>query len=51
MAKTETGILLAIIVIAALLFKQHVPPAQNEFQLWKQKFGIKYESMYEEAYR
>jgi C1A family cysteine protease len=51
MAKTEVGILLAIIAVAALLFNQHAAPVQNDFQVWKQDFGIKYESMFEEAYR
>jgi C1A family cysteine protease len=51
MAKTEVGILLAIIAVAALLFNQHAAPAQNDFQLWKQEFGMKYDSMFEEAYR
>ena len=37
--------------MAAVLFTQHGAPAQNEFQVWKQKFGMKYESMFEEAYR
>jgi C1A family cysteine protease len=51
MAGKELAVVLAVLAMAAVLFNQHAAPAQNEFQLWKQRFGMKFESMFEEAYR
>lgn len=35
----------------AVLFNHQAAPAKSEFELWKSKFGITFESMFEEAYR
>mgnify|MGYP003686178153 CR=1 FL=1 len=51
MAKTEVGILLAVLALAAVFLNHSAAPAKNDFQLWKEKFNVKYESMFEEAYR
>ena len=51
MAGKELAVVLAVIAMAAVMFNHAAAPEQNEFQLWKQKFGVKYESMFEEAYR
>ena len=51
MARTEVGILLAALALAAVLFSQSTAPSKSEFQLWKEKFNTKYESVFEESYR
>lgn len=51
MSGKQLAVVLAIVAMAAVLLNQHGASSKNEFQLWKEKFNVKYESMFEEAYR
>jgi len=34
-----------------MILNHQATPAKSEFQLWKETFGVTFESMFEEAYR
>ena len=51
MSGKQITAVLAILAVAAMILNHQAAPSKNEFQLWKEKFGVTYESMFEEAYR
>ena len=49
--KTLAVILAMLGALSVLYNETQSTPELSEFQSWKLKFGVKYESMFEEAYR
>lgn len=42
---------MALVGLVAVMLTHNAGASKNDFELWKQKFGVSYQSMFEEAYR
>ena len=51
MTGKQLAAVLSILGLVAMMFVHKPIETKSDFQLWKERFGIKYESMFEEAYR
>ena len=51
MTGKQLAAVLSILGLVAMMFVHKPIETKSEFQLWKERFGVKYESMFEEAYR